>query len=65
MLQHISDHVKTTMDVLSAGAAVAVIFKWAPVIAAVLSAVWSAMRIYDWISERREKRREKRPTAVD
>lgn len=43
----ISDHAKTAGDVVAAGLTIAVVAKWLPAIAAFLTIVWTAIRIYE------------------
>jgi len=54
MINHITDHQKSILDVLSiAGAIISAagteLAFWIPIIAGVLSAIWSLIRIYEWI----------------
>jgi len=43
----VADHVKPAVDALSIGAMVATLFKLLPAIAALLSIVWTVIRIYE------------------
>ena len=54
MIDHITDHQKSILDVLSiAGAIISAagtyLAFWIPIIAGALSAIWSIIRIYEWI----------------
>jgi hypothetical protein len=54
MINHITDHQKSILDVISiAGAVISAagseLAFWIPIIAGVLSAIWSIIRIYEWI----------------
>lgn len=42
-----AEHAKTVIDVASVSAIVATLAGWLPAIAALLSIVWSAIRIYE------------------
>lgn len=41
------DHLKTAIDGISAGTAVATLAGWLPSVAALLTIVWSAIRIWE------------------
>lgn len=48
MVQHqLPDQAKTVGDVVAAGLTVAVLAKWLPALAAFLTIVWTAIRIYE------------------
>jgi hypothetical protein len=54
MIDHITDHQKSILDLLSiAGAVISAagteLAFWIPIIAGVLSAAWSLIRIYEWV----------------
>ena len=54
MIDHITDHQKSILDVLSiAGAIISAagtqLAFWIPIIAGILSAIWSIIRIYEWV----------------
>lgn len=41
------EHAKTVGDLVSAGVVVAAILQWLPAVAALLTIVWTAIRIYE------------------
>ena len=47
VLDHLSEPVKHTADILSAGAILATFFSWLPQISALLAAIWFALRIFE------------------
>ena len=57
---HLPQQVKTLGDLASGATVVATLLKWLPAIAAALSIVWTAIRIYetktvqDWIARRKK-----------
>ena len=53
----LTDHGKNIVDALSATVLVGTLVNMLPSVAALLTIVWSALRIYDWIEARLEKPR--------
>lgn len=51
------EHAKTLIDWGAAGTMVATFFGWLPHIAAVLTVVWTGLRIFDWIEGRLKARK--------
>jgi hypothetical protein len=47
---HINEHVKYFIDTLSISTVLATLTAWLPPIAALLSIIWTAMRIYEMVS---------------
>jgi hypothetical protein len=43
-----NDHAKTTVDILSLGATIGTVIGMLPAIAALLSIVWTCIRIHEW-----------------
>ena len=43
-----TDHVKTAVDVSSLFVAWAALIEWLPALAALMSIVWTGIRIYEW-----------------
>lgn len=60
-----SEHIKTAIDAASLAATVATIAGWLPAIAALVSLIWTCIRIYEtktvqrWIKGDRYERRNK------
>jgi hypothetical protein len=52
-----SDNIKTVGDVAATAIGWAAVFKWLPAVAAGLTIIWTAIRIYEWVEGRVEKRR--------
>ena len=48
-----TDHIKTTVDISSLFIAWAALIDWLPALAALMSAIWSGIRIYEWWRKRR------------
>ena len=47
-----TDHIKTTVDISSLFIAWAALIEWLPALAALLSIVWTGIRIYEWLKQR-------------
>ena len=47
-----TDHMKTTVDISSLFVAWAALVEWLPALAALMSIVWTAIRIYEWLKQR-------------
>ncbi len=47
-----TDHVKTAVDVSSLFIAWAALIEWLPALAALMSIVWTGIRIYEWWKKR-------------
>ena len=61
-------HVKDLVDVMSGVVVFGVVVRWLPSIAAVLTILWTMLRIYDWIERRLarwQKSRRKNHEAQD
>ena len=52
-----TNHMKNVVDLLAASVSVGALLKILPAVAALLSIVWTALRVFDWIEARIEKRR--------
>ncbi len=48
-----SDHMKTTVDISSLLIAGATLIEWLPALAALMSIIWTGIRIYEWRRNRR------------
>lgn len=48
-----TDHMKTTVDISSLFIAWATLVEWLPALAALMSIIWTGIRIYEWIRKRR------------
>jgi len=48
-----TDHMKTTVDISSLLVAWAALVEWLPALAALMSIIWTGIRIYEWIRKRR------------
>jgi hypothetical protein len=48
------DHTKHLVDLASLGGCIATLLGWLPHLAALLSVIWYAIRIYEWARNRRE-----------
>lgn len=48
-----NDSVKTALDVASGGTALMTLMQWLPPVAALLTIVWTAIRIYEWWKTKR------------
>jgi hypothetical protein len=46
-MKHMNDHAKHVGDALAVTTTVATVFQWLPAIAAILTIVWTAIRIYE------------------
>lgn len=46
-VQNLADNVKTVGDIASVGVTVAVVLKWLPAVAAILTIIWTAIRIWE------------------
>jgi len=47
-----TDHIKTTVDISSLFIAWAALIEWLPALAALMSIVWTGIRIYEWWKKR-------------
>lgn len=47
------EHVKTAIDGASLGTVIATLAGWLPQIAALFTIIWTGIRIYDWLRDRR------------
>ena len=47
-----TDHIKTTVDISSLFIAWASLIDWLPALAALMSIVWTGIRIYEWWKKR-------------
>lgn len=47
-----TDHLKTTVDISSLFIAWASLIDWLPALAALLSIIWTGIRIYEWWKKR-------------
>ncbi len=47
-----TDHTKTAIDVSSLFVAWASLIDWLPALAALMSIVWTGIRIYEWLKQR-------------
>ena len=47
-----TDHIKTTVDISSLFIAWASLIDWLPALAALLSIIWTGIRIYEWWKKR-------------
>lgn len=56
-LHEMSDTAKHWLDIISIAAAWGVIAKVVPLLAGVLSIIWTGLRIYDWAEARLQKRK--------
>ncbi len=54
------DVIKTVGDVAAGSVAIATLVQWLPTLAAGLSVIWLAIRIYEYVMEKIKARREKR-----
>ena len=52
------DLTKGALDVASAGVVVSTLTAWLPPIAAAFSIIWCALRIYEWVINKRWLRRD-------
>ncbi len=43
-----TDHMKTTVDISSLFIAWATLVEWLPALAALMSIIWTCIRIYEW-----------------
>lgn len=50
-----SEHIKTTLDVGSFAVALGTLSQILPVIAALLSIIWSLIRLYEWVTKKASK----------
>ena len=48
-----TDHMKTTVDISSLFIAWASLIDWLPALAALMSIIWTSIRIYEWWRKRR------------
>ena len=49
-------HIQTVGDVIAATISVSALLQWLPAAAAILSIIWTGMRVYDWIKKKWEAR---------
>lgn len=52
LLDHLGDGVKHLLDTAAAFVALGALVKFLPSLASLLTVIWMAMRIYDWIEAR-------------
>lgn len=61
MLRYLTDFhepVKTAIDITSIGVLVATVAQWLPAVAALLTVIWGALRVYGEVLEIQKKRRD-------
>lgn len=51
-MDRVSDNIKHVADVASAATVVGTLTLWLPPIAALLTIIWTSLRIYEWFDER-------------
>lgn len=57
ILDHLGDGAKHLLDFVSISVAVGTLVSLLPSLAALLTIVWTGLRIYDWIEARRQGRK--------
>lgn len=57
IMEHLPEGMKHLLDAVSAAAALGTIVSILPNLAALLTVIWTGLRILDWIQARREGRR--------
>jgi hypothetical protein len=50
------DHIKNIFDVTAGAIGLATVLKWLPDVAALLTIIWTLIRIYDWVERRFSKK---------
>lgn len=55
-MDHISSFLKHLLDASAIATMIATLVSWLPAIAALLSIVWTGLRIYEWFEVRRAKK---------
>lgn len=60
----LSDNYKHFSDGLSAAVIVTTLAGWLPAVAALMSIVWTGLRIYEWIEKRRAKKKQDEDLAA-
>ena len=57
-MDNLNQPAKQILDGLSVSAVVATLLQWLPPLAAVLTIIWTSLRIYEWIENRIKKGRD-------
>ena len=55
-MQHLPEGAKAAGDILSVATVVGTLAAWLPPIAALLTIIWTGLRIYDWFEARRARK---------